>query len=102
MKNDILRKMFLAFMRIHILHHAREEIFGLWMIEELKSHGYEVSSGTIYPILHSMEADGILTSRERTVDGKIRKYYSLTEKGEKVLEEVKEKTHELSQEIMES
>ncbi|MGM0499727.1 MAG: PadR family transcriptional regulator [Bacillota bacterium] len=101
MKNSILRKMFLAFMRIHILHHAKKEaFFGLWMIDELKSHGYEVSSGTIYPILHSMEADGILDSEEKTVDGKVRKYYSLTDKGNKVLEEVKKKTSELSQEIM--
>jgi DNA-binding PadR family transcriptional regulator len=103
MKNDILRKMFLAFMRIHILHHAKkEEFFGLWMIEELKSHGYEVSSGTIYPILHSMESDGILSSREKTIAGKVRKYYRLTKKGERVLEEVKKKTQELSQEIMEA
>lgn len=101
MENKILRKLFLAFMRIHILHHAkREAFFGLWMIEELKSHGYEVSSGTIYPILHSMESDGILSSEEKTVEGKVRKYYSLTAKGEKVLDQVKAKTKELSEEIM--
>lgn len=102
MENKILRKLFLAFMRIHILYHAKKEpFFGLWMIEELKSHGYEVSSGTIYPILHTMEADGILTSEEKTIDGKVRKYYSLTAKGEEVLEEVKAKTNELTQEIIE-
>lgn len=101
MKNKILRKMFLAFMRIHILYHAKKEpFFGLWMIDELKSHGYEVSSGTIYPILHSMEADGILISEEKTIDGKVRKYYSLTDKGDEVLTEVKAKTRELTQEIM--
>ena len=101
MDNKILRKVFLAFMRIHILYHAKKEpFFGLWMIEELKSHGYEVSSGTIYPILHSMEEDGILVSEEKTVEGKVRKYYSLTEKGEGVLAEVKEKTNELSREII--
>jgi DNA-binding PadR family transcriptional regulator len=70
------------------------------MIEELKSYGYEVSSGTIYPILHSMEEDGILVSEEKTVEGKVRKYYSLTKKGEEVLTEVKEKTNELSREII--
>lgn len=101
MKNNILRKLFLAFMRIHILHHAKKkEFFGLWMIDELKSHGYEVSSGTIYPILHSMEADGILKSQEKTIDGKVRKYYALTNKGEEVLTEVKAKAKELSQEII--
>jgi len=102
MENKILRKVFLAFMRIHILYHAKKEpFFGLWMIKELKSHGYEVSSGTIYPILHSMEEDGILVSEEKTIDGKVRKYYSLTAKGKEVLNEVKIKTQELSEEIME-
>ena len=101
MENKILRKLYLAFMRIHILHHAKEEpFFGLWMIEELKSHGYEISSGTLYPILHSMEEDGILKSEEKTVDGKVRKYYSLTEAGNKVLKEVKEKTKELTSEVL--
>lgn len=101
MENKILRKVFLAFMRIHILHHAKKEaFFGLWMIEELKSHGYEVSAGTIYPILHSMEDDGILISEEKTVDGKVRKYYSLSDKGEEVLAEVSKKTKELAEEII--
>jgi DNA-binding PadR family transcriptional regulator len=88
-------------MRVHILYHAKKEpFFGLWMIEELKSHGYNISSGTLYPILHSMESDGILNSEEKTVEGKVRKYYSLTAKGEEVLKEVKAKTRELSDEIM--
>ncbi|PUU93894.1 PadR family transcriptional regulator [Halanaerobium sp.] len=101
MENKILRKLFLAFMRVHILYHAKKEpFFGLWMIEELKSHGYNISSGTLYPILHSMESDGILISEEKTVEGKVRKYYSLTAKGEEVLKEVKTKTRELSDEIM--
>ncbi len=101
MENKILRKVFLAFMRIHILYHAKKEpFFGLWMIEELKNHGYEVSSGTIYPILHSMEEDGILICEEKTIEGKVRKYYSLTDKGDKILTEVKEKTKELSEEII--
>jgi len=101
MENKILRKLFLAFMRVHILYHAKKEpFFGLWMIEELKSHGYNISSGTLYPILHSMESDGILNSEEKTVEGKVRKYYSLTAKGEEVLKEVKTKTRELSDEIM--
>jgi DNA-binding PadR family transcriptional regulator len=88
-------------MRIHILHHAKkEEFFGLWMIEELKSHGYEVSSGTIYPILHAMENDELLKTEERVVEGKVRKYYSITNKGEAVLIEAEDKTKELFEEII--
>jgi DNA-binding PadR family transcriptional regulator len=101
MKNKILRKLFLAFMRIHILHHAKKEaFFGLWMIDELKSHGYEVSSGTIYPILHAMEEDELLKTKEKVVEGKVRKYYSITDKGEKTLKEAEEKTRELFEEII--
>jgi DNA-binding PadR family transcriptional regulator len=57
----MFRDFFLGFVRIHILHHAAEEpIYGLAMIEELGRHGYEVSPGTIYPILHGMERGGWL------------------------------------------
>ncbi|MFW6287594.1 MAG: PadR family transcriptional regulator [bacterium] len=101
MKNSISRKLFLAFMRIHILHHAKKEpFFGLWMIEELQSHGYKISAGTLYPILHKMEKDGILETSEKTIEGKVRKYYSLTEDGEEILNEAKEKTKELFYEII--
>lgn len=102
MKNSISRKLFLAFMRIHILHHAKKEpFFGLWMIEELQSHGYKISAGTLYPILHKMEKDGILDTSKKTIEGKVRKYYSLTRKGEEILNEAKEKTKELFYEIIE-
>jgi len=88
-------------MRIHILHHAKKEpFFGLWMMEELRSHGYEISSGTIYPILHNMEDDGILKTQEKVIEGKVRKYYLITEKGEKILKEAEEKTKELFEEII--
>jgi len=101
LENKILRKLFLAFMRIHILHHAKKEpFFGLWMMEELRSHGYEISSGTIYPILHNMEDDGILKTQEKVIEGKVRKYYLITEKGEKILKEAEEKTKELFEEII--
>ena len=101
LENKILRKLFLAFMRIHILHHAKKEpFFGLWMMEELRSHGYEISSGTIYPILHNMEEDGILETQEKVIEGKVRKYYLITDKGEKILKEAEERTKELFEEII--
>ncbi|MFN2744754.1 MULTISPECIES: PadR family transcriptional regulator [Bacillus] len=102
MEDKVLRKLFLGFIQIHILHHAGEQpIFGLWMLEELKEHGYNISAGTLYPILHSMESDGLLVKEERNVDGKIRKYYSATEKGMGVLKEARLKAYELFKEIKE-
>jgi DNA-binding PadR family transcriptional regulator len=100
MPNQIVRKLFLGFIQIHILHHAKKEPFyGSWMIEELHEHGYEMSPGTLYPLLHSMETSGLLTMEERIVDKKVRKYYSITERGIEVLEEARKKAYELFKEI---
>ncbi len=100
MEGRVLRKLFLGFIQIHILHHAKEQpIFGVWMIEELREHGYEIGAGTLYPILHNMESDGLLLKEERNVEGKIRKYYTTTEKGNMVLIEARKKAYELFKEI---
>ncbi|RKD30036.1 PadR family transcriptional regulator [Thermohalobacter berrensis] len=100
MKNKILRKLFLGFIQIHILHHAKEEPFyGSWMIEELQEHGYDISPGTLYPLLHRLESNGLLEKEKRIVDGKVRKYYKITDNGLKVLEEAKVKALELFNEI---
>lgn len=102
MEDKVLRKLFLGFIHIHILHHAQQHpIFGVWMVEELKEHGYNISSGTLYPILHSMEADGLLDREDRNVEGKIRKYYTTTKKGKAVLFESRKKAYELFKEIKE-
>ncbi|KAB2333464.1 PadR family transcriptional regulator [Bacillus mesophilum] len=103
MEDRVLRKLFLGFIQIHILHHADEEpIYGLWMLDELKEHGYSMSAGTIYPILHSMTNDGLLLQEKQKVDGKIRKYYRTTEKGKEVLLEARKKAFELFKEIKDS
>jgi PadR family transcriptional regulator, regulatory protein PadR len=102
MEDKVLRKLFLGFIHIHVLHHAKEEpIFGSWMLEELREHGYNISSGTLYPILHSMEKDGLLIREDKKVDGKIRKYYCTTQKGNVVLDEARQKAYELFKEIKE-
>ncbi len=95
------RKFFLGFIRIHILHHAgQEEVYGVQMIHELKNHGYNISPGTMYPILHSLENEGFLKSRKENVNGKIRKYYKITSKGQKILQESRQKMNELIREVM--
>ncbi|MFA8438143.1 PadR family transcriptional regulator [Pueribacillus sp. YX66] len=100
MEDKLLRKLFLGFIHIHILHHAKETpVFGAWMLEELRSHGYSISPGTLYPILHSMEEEGLLEKEARNVDGKIRKYYTITDKGDRVLTEARNKAYELFKEI---
>ncbi len=100
MEKKIFRKLFNGFIQIHILHHAlKEPIYGVWMMEELREHGYDISPGTLYPLLHSMEKYGLLTMAEKNVEGKIRKYYTTTDLGEDVLKEARAKAYEMFKEI---
>lgn len=96
------RKILLGFIRAHILHHAASAggIYGAWMMEELGEHGYQVSPGTLYPILHEMEEDGVLESKEVNVEGKIRKIYHTTREGELALERLRSFIGELSSEVL--
>jgi len=100
MKEKVIRKLFLGFIQLHILYHAENEpVFGLWLMEELEEHGYDISAGTLYPILHNLEKYGLLTSEEVLVEGKVRKYYRTTQEGKEVLEMAKEKAKELIHEL---
>ena len=100
MQDPILRKIFLAFIHVHILHHAsKEPIYGTWMMEEIRSHGYEISTGTLFPILHNMKKNGLLEVEEVLVEGRIRKYYSITESGVGTLNAARGKIDEMSLEI---
>jgi len=97
----LLRDIQLAFMRIHILHHAVEHpLFGLWMRDELAEHGYDISVGTLYPILHQLEEQGYLTSEERLTDGRRRRYYGATDRGRELLVEIQRKLRELTREAL--
>ena len=99
---DIFRDTFLGFIRVHILHHAaKDRIFGLEMIEELGEHGYTLSPGTIYPILHGMEKAGLLTSEQEVVAGKVRKYYRITPSGGAALQQLRQRIRELTREVLE-
>lgn len=99
----MFREFFLGFIKIHILHHAnRAKICGVEIMEELKRHGYEISPGTLYPTLHALEEKGYLKSQAMVEKGKMRKYYSITPRGAKTLEDSKDKVKELVEEIMEA
>ena len=97
------RDIFAGLIKLHILFHAsKEKIFGLWIIEELRRHGYELSPGTLYPMLHRMEKKGHLKSEKEIVKGKVRRVYSITGPGMEMLTEAKSKVKELFGELFEN
>jgi PadR family transcriptional regulator, regulatory protein PadR len=88
--------------RLHILHHAVEgEIFGLGIITELRRHGYDLSPGTLYPMLHRLENRGYLKARGRRSGGRLRRAYRATAAGRAALKEAKAKVRELFAELFE-
>jgi len=96
------RDLYSGLIRLHVLHHAVEEpIFGLGMIEELGRHGYRISPGSLYPLLHGLEKKGYLRSRQQRNGKSLRKVYRATGLGRKAWEASKIKVRELFRELME-
>jgi DNA-binding PadR family transcriptional regulator len=102
--SDIDHDLYSGLIRLHVLHHAVHEppVFGLGMIEELARHGYHISPGSLYPMLHSLEKKGYLRSSEQRDGRSIRRVYRATPQGRRALAAIKTKVRELFHELSES
>ncbi len=70
-----------------------KDMYGYEMIETLEAKSknvFTLKAGTLYPLLHSLEDNGYLTAYENEVNGKVRKYYSITKSGKKYLKSKKD------------
>jgi len=98
---DLVREFLRGAVPVHVLHHATEgEVHGAWMMAELTRHGYQISPGTLYPLLHRMAAAGLLTSRAETSAGRVRRLYSTTPAGREALAAVHPVITELVSEVL--
>src|SRR5215468_6897741 len=99
---ELESEILLSFWKVHILHHAGEQpLHGQWMTLELRGHGYEISPGTLYPLLHRMERLGWLKSTCDPDGGKrARRDYRLTKVGRKMLGVIREQLEELYGEVV--
>ena len=74
-----------------------KDMYGYEMIETLEQKSntvFKLKAGTLYPLLHSLEEKHYLTSYEKEVNGKLRKYYSITKDGRNYLRSRKEEWQE--------
>ena len=80
-----------------------KEMYGYQIIEELdrrSSHVFQMKEGTLYTVLHGLEKDRLIAAREaETVKGRIRRYYAVTEKGLRTLEEKKQEWNTFSKAV---
>jgi DNA-binding PadR family transcriptional regulator len=98
----LTREILLAFWKVHILHHAAHEpVVGQWIMRELRQHGYDVSGGTLYPLLARMEERGWLRSTADPKGGpRARREYTLTSAGRTVLGILRRQIEELHGEVV--
>ncbi len=94
--------LYAGLIRLHILHHAvGGPVFGLGMMEELARHGYRLSPGTLYPVLHGLERRGYLVSAKELVGARFRRVYRATPEGARALAAAKDRVRELFGELFE-
>ena len=84
-----------------MLHHAgTEAVHGADLMRELARHGHDIGPGTLYPMLHRLERDGLVRSESRVVEGRRRKEYRLTARGSEELEAATVLLRELADELL--
>lgn len=99
----LTRQFFIGFVRTHILYHAAEEpVCGADLTAELARHGYHLSPGTLYPVLHELELNGYLRCLPELLQGRRRKRYTITASGRQALARIRTQIKELVHEVMDS
>lgn len=87
--------------KLFVLHQAGQgPVYGVRLKKNLRDRGYDISPGSLYPLLHTMEKANLLHSRLKVFKGRVRKYYDLTPKGESCLQELRQTFSGLAREII--
>ena len=82
---------------------SEKDMYGYEMITTLRKRSqnvFELKAGTLYPLLHTMEEEELLTSYEEEFLGKTRNYYRITKIGEKFLKCKEEEWEEYSSAVI--
>jgi DNA-binding PadR family transcriptional regulator len=78
-------KGFLEDIVLHLIN-QNGEMYGYELtkqVQQISNGAITVTEGALYPVLHKLENRGLLTSTFKDANGRLRKYYALTENGEK-------------------
>jgi len=80
-----------------------KDMYGYQIIEELSDKSenvFRLKTGTLYPLLHGLENDGIVNSYDESADNqRVRKYYQLTSKGKGLLAKKQKEWGEYTQAV---
>lgn len=89
-KRDIYHDFLHGMVSLFVMHRAGQEpVYGGALSKSLQAMGYNISPGSLYPLLHSLERKRLLRCRTSIIRGRARKYYQLTENGRSCLDTVR-------------
>ena len=77
---------------------AQREMYGYELVKSIRlvtDEAISLGEGVIYPVLHSLERNGALKAKRKSVNGRTRVYYSLTAKGKRRLERLQQDWHRI-------
>ena len=97
---NLRRSIINSMIKLFILHRAQPNpVYGGALTAALRQLGYSISSGTLYPLLHSLEQTKLLRSYSTTVRGRERRYYEITSLGRQCYSEARQALTTLIQEM---
>jgi PadR family transcriptional regulator PadR len=102
---DPKRQISLAFwqglVKLVVLQQAGQgPVYGGKLRKYLHGWGYDISPGSLYPLLHSLERAALLTCRIKIFRGRTRKYYHLTPQGQECLEALRRELSEIVRKVI--
>ena len=100
-KSRLFRSFLRGMIELFVLQRAGQEaVYGGALSKTLHNLGYDISPGSLYPLLHNLEKKRLLRCRIHEIGGRVRKYYELTDAGRSCLAEVRRDLAGLVEEII--
>jgi PadR family transcriptional regulator PadR len=92
LKQQMMHSFWQGMLKFFVLHQAAQgPVYGGKLKKQLQDWDYDISPGSLYPLLHALEKAMLLKSRVKIFKGRARKYYDITDEGRALLAEVHEK-----------
>jgi PadR family transcriptional regulator PadR len=100
-QKQITQAFWQGMVKLVVLHQAGlAPVYGGRLSKYLRNLGYDISPGSLYPLLHTLEKADLLRSRIKIFKGRVRKYYELTPQGQACLEAVRQEVGGIMKEVI--
>ena len=83
-----------------VLSQLKQPLYGYSLVSSLSEKGMDIDKNTLYPLLRRLESQDLLLSEWNVEESRPRRYYKLSDKGIKVLEQLAEEWEKLNETIM--